>query len=324
MQIYRSACIFTIPFEVHLSYLLGMADVRLIRYFIAVVEERNITRAAERLGIQQPPLSVQLKKLEQIVGAQLLKRIPGGVEPTAAGLVLYSDYRVILEQLQVAEQNARRVDRGLSGRLVLGVTHSTISHPLVKEPIRKFLEQYSDVTLEIKTAGSREVYLGIAENQLDLGFVRPLNWHSAEVREDHIVSEPMVVALPQSAPHEPRWATDGLSLQEVLQFKLIMYRDSAEPMLFNATTEAFSKQGLNLDDVQLCPTVNASLELVSTGLGAAIVPSSMAARIIPEVSFFKLNEVDHVPSEIALVRHKAASSIVAKNFRRMVLDRVSS
>jgi DNA-binding transcriptional LysR family regulator len=79
------------------------------------VEERNITRAAERLGMQQPPLSIQLKKLEQIVGAQLVRRIPGGVEPTPAGLVLYSDYRVILEQLQVAEQNARRVDRGLSG-----------------------------------------------------------------------------------------------------------------------------------------------------------------------------------------------------------------
>jgi DNA-binding transcriptional LysR family regulator len=92
-----------------------MTDIRLIRYFIAVVEERNITRAAERLGMQQPPLSVQLKKLEQIVGAQLVRRIPGGVEPTPAGLVLYSGYRLILEQLQVAEQNARRVDRGLSG-----------------------------------------------------------------------------------------------------------------------------------------------------------------------------------------------------------------
>ena len=92
-----------------------MTNIRLIRYFIAIVEERNITRAAERLGMQQPPLSIQLKKLEQIVGAQLVRRIPGGVEPTPAGLVLYSDYRVILEQLQVAEQNARRVDRGLSG-----------------------------------------------------------------------------------------------------------------------------------------------------------------------------------------------------------------
>lgn len=151
----------------------------------------------ERLGMQQPPLSVQLKKLEQIVGAQLVRRIPGGVEPTPAGLVLYSGYRLILEQLQVAEQNARRVDRGLSGQLVLGVTHSTISHLLVKEPIRKFLAQYSDVTLGIKTAGSSEVYLGINENQLDLGFVRPLNWYGTKVREDHIASEPMVVALPQ-------------------------------------------------------------------------------------------------------------------------------
>lgn len=284
------------------------------------MEERNITRAAERLGMQQPPLSIQLKKLEQIVGAQLVRRIPGGVEPTPAGLVLYSDYRVILEQLQVAEQNARRVDRGLSGKLVLGVTHSTISHPLVKEPIRKFLDQYSDVTLEIKTAGSSEVYLGITENQLDLGFVRPLNWHGAEVREDHIASEPMVVALPQSAHHETRWATEGLSLQEISRFKLIMFRDSAEPMLFNATTEAFSKQGLNLDDVQLCPTANASLDLVSTGLGAAIVPASMATHIIPDVSFFRLNEVGQVPSEMALVRPKTALSILAQNFRRMVLD----
>jgi len=146
-----------------------MTDIRLIRYFIAVVEERNITRKAERLGMQQPPLNVQLKKLEQIVGAQLVRRIPGGIEPILARL-LYSDYRLILEHLQVAEQNAKRADRGLSGQLVLGVTHSTISHPVVTEPIRKFLEQCRDVTLEIKLAGSNEVYLGITENQLSLGF----------------------------------------------------------------------------------------------------------------------------------------------------------
>ena len=75
----------------------------------------------------------------------------------------------------MAEQNARREDRGLSGQLVLGVTHSTISHPLVTEPVRKFLEQYRDVTLEIKPAGSSEVYLGITKNQLSLGFLTPLN-----------------------------------------------------------------------------------------------------------------------------------------------------
>ena len=94
-----------------------MTDIRLIRYFIAVLEERNITRTAERLGMQQSPLSAQLKKLEQIVGPQLVRRILGGIEPTPEGLVLYSEYRKILEQLQVAEQTARRLDRGLSGQL---------------------------------------------------------------------------------------------------------------------------------------------------------------------------------------------------------------
>tara|TARA_B100001093_G_scaffold180893_1_gene173733 strand:+ start:167 stop:361 length:195 start_codon:yes stop_codon:yes gene_type:complete len=64
-----------------------MTDIRLIRYFIAVVEERNITRKAERLGMQQPPLNVQLKKLEQIVGAQLVRRIPGGIGPIPARLL---------------------------------------------------------------------------------------------------------------------------------------------------------------------------------------------------------------------------------------------
>ena len=158
-----------------------MTDIRLIRYFIAVLEERNITRTAERLGMQQSPLSAQLKKLEQIVGPQLVRRILGGIEPTPEGLVLYSDYREILEQPQVAEQNAWRLDRGLFGQLVPDVTHSAISHPLVKEPIQKFLEQYRDVTLEIKPAGSSEVYLGITKNQLNLGFLTPLNWHGAKV-----------------------------------------------------------------------------------------------------------------------------------------------
>ena len=109
-----------------------MIDLRQLRYFITVVKERSITRAANQLGIQQPPLSIQIKKLEDRVGVKLLNRIPSGVEPTPAGRAFYDDCADILSAMKMAIDNAQRIDRSLAGRIIVGVTRSTLSHPRVR------------------------------------------------------------------------------------------------------------------------------------------------------------------------------------------------
>src|SRR3954447_3850528 len=106
-------------------------ELRHLRYFVAVAEERHMTRAAERLGIQQPPLSQQIRALETELEVQLFHRKPRGVELTDAGRALFEDARAILAHVEHARAATKRTARGEQGRIALGFTVSTPFHPLV-------------------------------------------------------------------------------------------------------------------------------------------------------------------------------------------------
>src|SRR5438046_6133963 len=106
-------------------------DLRHLRYFVAVAEESHITRAAARLGIQQPPLSQQIRALEAELEVQLFRRKPRGVELTQAGEALLTEARTILQQVEHAVIATRRTARGEIGRIGLGFTSSASFHPFV-------------------------------------------------------------------------------------------------------------------------------------------------------------------------------------------------
>src|SRR5438270_236851 len=113
-------------------------ELRHLRYFVAVAEERHVTRAAARLGIQQPPLSQQIRALEAELEVQLFRRKPRGVELTPAGEAFLAEARIVLERAEHAVLAARRAARGEAGRLGLGFTSSASFHPLVPRVIRDF------------------------------------------------------------------------------------------------------------------------------------------------------------------------------------------
>src|SRR5215813_9694784 len=131
-------------------YLLGNAmELRQLRYFIAVAEERHITRAAERLGIQPPPLSRQIKAIEREAGVQLFRRKPRGVELTDAGHALLDDARAMLAHLDHALDTARRTARGELGRISIGYTSGAGIHPLLQGIIREFRGDFPLVSVTL-------------------------------------------------------------------------------------------------------------------------------------------------------------------------------
>src|SRR6185295_20206519 len=113
-------------------------ELRHLRYFVAVAAEGHMTRAAERLGIQQPPLSQQIRALEGELQVQLFRRKPRGVELTQAGHALFAEAQSILRQVEHAVAATRRTARGEAGRIGLGFTSSASFHPFVPRLIREY------------------------------------------------------------------------------------------------------------------------------------------------------------------------------------------
>src|SRR5258708_15180213 len=147
-------------------------EMRHLRYFIAVAEEARVTRAAARLGIQQPPLSQQIRALERELDVQLFRRKPRGVELTDAGRALLDEARIILAQIDHAFATTRRTARGEQGRIVVGFTSSAPFVPFVPRVVRSFRESHPLVSLMLEETGTADMVEGLRNERVDAAFIR--------------------------------------------------------------------------------------------------------------------------------------------------------
>ena len=174
-------------------------ELRHLRYFIAVAEEAHITRAAERLGMQQPPLSQQIKALEHELGVQLLRRKPRGVELTEAGRALLDDARAILLHIDHAFATTRRTARGELGRIAVGFTSSAPFHPFVPRVIRAFREAFPLVSLTLEESGTTELIADLRNERVDAAFIRTNVAEPIGLTVNPLLEEAMLVAMPEYA-----------------------------------------------------------------------------------------------------------------------------
>ena len=178
-------------------------ELRHLRYFIAVAEEEHITRAAERLGMQQPPLSQQIKAIERELDVQLFRRKARGVELTDAGATFLDDARATLAQLDRAVESTRRTARGEQGRICIGVTSTSSFHPLVARAIRAFSEACPKVSLTLEESLATNCS-GLRDERMDAAFIRTAPAGSEGLLIQPLLEEPMVTALP-SAHQLAQW-----------------------------------------------------------------------------------------------------------------------
>ncbi|VFS37839.1 LysR family transcriptional regulator [Enterobacter cancerogenus] len=185
-------------------------ELRYLRYFVAVARERHFTKAANALGISQPPLSQQIKRLEEEVGTPLFRRLTRGVELTEAGEAFYEDACKILAMSDAALEKARGIARGLNGSLSIGITSSDAFHPKIFTLIRQYQVQNPAVTVHQVEANMASLMAMLAEGELDIAFVR-LPCDSSKAFDLKILDrEPMVVALHRAHPLADR---DALALE---------------------------------------------------------------------------------------------------------------
>lgn len=247
-------------------------DMRRLHYFVVVAEESSFSRAAKRLHMAQPPLSNQIKQLEQELGVRLLERSNRGVWLTEAGGLLLEEARHIFLQLDQTVRAVQRVGHGQVGRLTLGFVPSS-SNEALPPILRAFRERFPSVELFLREMRPDRVVQRLHERQIDAGFLYlPLEDPSLEI--ECVTREPLVVALPEA---HPLASEDRVELQDLAREPFVLPASYQRmPGLYGQVTEACRQAGFTPNavqkDVWLMQTI---VGLVAGGMGVALVPASL-------------------------------------------------
>lgn len=244
-------------------------ELRHLRYFLAVAEERHFGRAAARLHMAQPPLSQQIKALETELGAALFERTTRRVDLTAAGTLLMERARMILADVTAAESDVAEVGRGAAGVLRVGFA-GTATYVLMPEIVRLFRSELPDVRLQVVGEMlTPEMEEGLLENRLDAAIVRP-PVSSAELEVEPIEDTPLAVAIPLDHPLAQE--TGPVDARKLAREDMVSYpRRSA---VAGATAEICRRAGFRPRIVQEATETSTLVALVGAGLGVCVLPES--------------------------------------------------
>jgi DNA-binding transcriptional LysR family regulator len=293
-------------------------ELRHLRYFIAVAEEEHITRAAERLGIQPPPLSRQIKALEREIDAQLFRRKPRGVELTDAGRSFLNEVRAILAHLDHAGDAARRTARGEQGRI--SVSYTGGFHPLVPHVIREFRQLFPLVSVTLSEGFPHDLIERIRNDQTDVAFIRTPVAKPEGVAIDLLLEEAIVVALPRG--HVLARSESGgtaLALKALAGETFITFgtADGALTMQSNALIAACQAAGFNPRVGHVVTNNLARLHLVAAGLGICVVSTSALGMNIEGVVYRRLKGAPRLKSPLILATRRGDASAVVRNFSKL-------
>jgi len=292
-------------------------ELRHLRYFVAVAEEAHITRAAERLGIQQPPLSQQIRALERELDVQLFRRKPRGVELTDAGQAFLERARAILDQVERAFATTRRTARGEQGRVVVGFTSSAPFHPFVPRVIRAFREISPLVSLVLEESGSSELVQGLHNEEIDAAFIRSPLADVVGLVVRPLLEEDMVVALP-AAHSLANPSGDALPLSALANEIFILYKRPGGPGLYDTIITACRGAGFSPRVGQEAPRIISTLNLVAAGLGVSIVPASLQRLQMDGVIYRPLSDSPGLKAPLILACRPGENSAAVQRFIDLV------
>lgn len=298
-------------------------ELRHLRYFVAVAEEKHITRAAERLGLQQPPLSQQIKALETELDAKLFLRKPRGVELTQAGEALLVEARAILARVEHAAAATGRAARGEQGRIALGFTSSVPFHPFMPRVIRGFRENAPLISLVLEEGGTNELVEALRQERLDAAFIRSPVAKPQDIEVRPLLEEDMAAALPADHPLAIQLAgrRDGaLALTALSGEPFILYRRPTGPGLYDAILAACHRAGFSPRIGQEAPRMLSTLNLVGAGLGVSLVPDSMRRLQMDGVVFCRLKDRPPLKAPLHFAHRRDEKSPVVQRFINLVVE----
>lgn len=264
-------------------------DTRALRYFVAVAEELHFGRAAQRLHMSQPPLSMQIRQLEENLGLRLFNRTQRTVSLTYAGEVFLTQVREGLARLDEAVDSARAAARGQAGLLRVGYTAAS-AYAIIPALIHAYKQNYPQVEVALHERVTSVQLQELAESRLDVGLVRP-RVDSPDLASELLLRERLVVAVPASHPLAAR---TSVGLADLHGEPYIGFSPQTARYFHDMIEGLFTEAGVQPVLVQRATQTHAVVALVSAGLGLAVVPDA-SARVQMDRVVFRVLQAERLP-----------------------------
>ncbi|MBM7129868.1 LysR family transcriptional regulator [Dyella mobilis] len=282
-------------------------ELRHLKYFVTVADELHFGRAAERLGISQPPLSQQIHALELRLGAKLFERKGRGISLSHAGNALLPRARGILAQAERAAESVARSQRGELGELHLGLMSSGPFTFVVPRVLARFRERLPDVRLLIHEMATSQQIDALEQGTIDVGVIRPEALPDG-IRAIELFKDSLTVVMHASNPLAA--ARGPIHIGELANEDFIFYQRHLGVRLYDEVIALCTKAGFNpriLYEVRELPTI---IGLISGGFGVAVLPGSVQRMTVENVVYRPLADMEAATAVWAIYRHDGNDPMV--------------
>jgi DNA-binding transcriptional LysR family regulator len=261
-------------------------DLKVLYYFTVLAEERHFGIAAKRIGIEQPPLSLQIQKLERIMATELFDRSKRQIKLTAAGETLLPEAYHLLKQSKQLVDNIKSVGRGESGIIQIGFATSTIFSGITTA-IQSQKEQYPKVELRLREMSSAAQIEALKNGTIDIGFIREAGEHE-QIISKQIIKERFIAVV----SNQHRLAKkEAIKLKELEGEAFVHFPREVAPALFDKVNLVFSKAKFRPNIVQEAYEWQTIVSLVEANLGVSICPASFQKLKIGKVQYKPFTDI---------------------------------
>lgn len=279
-------------------------ELRHLRYFLAVCEELHFGRAAKRLHISQPPLSQQIRQLEEDLHVQLFYRTRRKVELTDAGRVFAGEARLILQQVERAAGLAVEANRSKLSRLVVACSPANVD--VVLKILKAFTKRHPKIHIVVKSLVTPRQVEALRNGRIDIGFLT-LPVDSEGLVIETILQERLVVALPENHPLSAR---RRIPLRALAGETLIIFPLYMSPGRFELIARMCQTAGLSLHVVHEVDNIHTMLELISSGFGVSLMRASVRGVRKKGVVFRELQHSPTVETGVAYRREHRSKALL--------------
>ncbi len=291
-------------------------DIRQLAYVVAVAEELSFTRAAARLGIAQPPLSKQIKTVEQELEVCLFFRTKRVVRLTGAGEVFVSRAKRVLQEIQELKEATQCADRGNAGRIVIGFVGS-VAFYFFPRILREYRAAVPDVDIELLELKNRAMMDALRDERVDVAFMRPF-FEDKNIAMHPILEERLVAALPAAHRLASR---KRISICDLAKESFVTATRRPAPSVYAFIMGICERAGFQPRVVQEATDIQSVVGLVAAGMGVSIIPDSIKRLRIEGVKYCDLRDVKEV-GRIVVAWRRDDQSEVLKRFLELTLNPV--